>query len=380
MPLFHSLPIGQIPDFNWDFEPIVSNYKKITYQNQTMNKEFNVPISATPIIVPGHGVIVCSDEGYIRFFKEDFSEIFWELRAKEDIYSTPIFDSPGFAFIVSTSKGNIFKIDLNGNILWHTNLKNPIYGVGKICYRTNNIYLSGFNQKGHILNNKTGKEKKRIDLPSPWYNNFPTVAGHRDPYAGPALTKEGNVLFTNGEFLTCVSSEGEILWKNNITHIVKSTPAVSFTRDLGILGNVRGEIILFRPETGEILKNIKTNAKIIHSPAISKDIAVIANELGEIFGIDLITCEIKWTYKLNSEMLYTSFTTLPNGNFIFNSKRGNIYCLGQKNGEFLWETSQVLGLEEHEPNMDTTPICGNNGLMYCTSYSGFVYQFRFKGK
>jgi hypothetical protein len=69
---------------------------------------------------------------------------------------------------------------------------------------------------------------------------------------------------------------------------------------------------------------------------------------------------------------------LPNGDFIAVNGRGNIVCLGRDTGTFQWESSQVLGLPDHEPSMDITPVAAPDGNLYCASYDGDVYRFFFQ--
>jgi len=69
---------------------------------------------------------------------------------------------------------------------------------------------------------------------------------------------------------------------------------------------------------------------------------------------------------------------MPDGNLIATSSRGNIIGRRRDDGGFLWETSQRLGLPDHDPAMDITPMAGPDGSMYCGSYSGVIYHFRFQ--
>jgi hypothetical protein len=75
---------------------------------------------------------------------------------------------------------------------------------------------------------------------------------------------------------------------------------------------------------------------------------------------------------------YTSFSVLPSGDFVAVAEQGDAVCLGREDGAFRWQTSQVLGLPEHEPAMDVTPIAAADGRMYGASYEGDVYTFLFR--
>ncbi len=75
---------------------------------------------------------------------------------------------------------------------------------------------------------------------------------------------------------------------------------------------------------------------------------------------------------------HTSVTILPDGGFAAITNAGNVVCLDPADGSFRWESSQILGLPDHEPPMHITPVASVDGRMYCASYEGDLYQFTFR--
>ena len=59
-------------------------------------------------------------------------------------------------------------------------------------------------------------------------------------------------------------------------------------------------------------------------------------------------------------------------------QRGDLVALEVEDGRFRWETTQLLGLSEHDPAIDITPVAEPDGSMYSGSYSGVLYHHRFR--
>jgi len=369
---------ANLQQFDWLTEPVMTAHRQFTYKNKTEGKEFAVPISATPVVIEGVGLLVVSDDGYIRFMDFKFAKVFWEHRLSASIYSSPVFAPEIDAVIVASTNGKIVALSLNGTLKWQINTEDPIYA--SVVISQHRLFVACFNRAFHAFDVHTGKVCFSLKLNPSWSVAAGGIASFRDPYATPCVQRDGSVVVACGESLTCYSPDGEPNWQTYMQAGIRASPASSHSTDRVMVGLVNGDVVVLNGRNGNEVARISTNAKIVHSPAISNDIACIANERGDVLGIDLVRLSIVWAYQAGTEMDYTSITLSPAGDFVFVTKRGNAICVGAIDGKFLWETSQHLQLANHEREMHTTPIITRSGMMFCGSYSGSLYRFNFREK
>lgn len=369
---------ANLRQFDWSTEPVATAHRQFTYQNKIKDKEFAVPLSATPVVIEGVGIIVVSDDGFIRFMNFKLDKIFWERRLSASIYSSPIFAPEIDAVIVASMNGKIVAWSLSGTPKWQVKIEDPIYASLVISQRR--LFVACFNRAFHAFDLHTGKGCFSLKLNPSWGVAAGGIASFRDPYATPCVQRDGSIVVACGESLACYSPNGESNWHAYLHAGVRSSPASSHSTDRVIVGLVNGDVVVLDGRNGDEVARIPTNAKIVHSPAISNDIACIANERGDVLGIDLVRLSIVWVYQAGTEMDYTSMTLSPAGDFVFVTKRGNAICVGATDGKFIWETSQHLQLANHEREMHTTPIITRSGMMFCGSYGGSLYRFSFREK
>src|SRR5207248_10135209 len=139
-----------------------------------------------------------------------------------------------------------------------------------------------------------------------------------------------------------------------------------------------GRCVFLDSGSGDCRGEVELGAKITASPAVSGDVLTVGTRDGTAFGLDVHSREIIWSRPGCAPRDHTSFSVLPDGNFTAVAPHGNAVGLASYDGRFLWETSQLLGLPDHDPAMDITPVAGQDGSMYCGSYSGAVYHFPFR--
>ncbi|WP_148193920.1 PQQ-binding-like beta-propeller repeat protein [Pseudomonas syringae] len=365
---------GQHDRVDWDVEPVITALREFVYYNKTLDSTVRVSLSATQIIIEGVGLIVCSDDGYVRLLKLDLGAQFWELRLAAPIYSSPIYLRDKKTVVVCSTGGTVCAISLTGKALWRASLPCPVYAGSVYCEGI--IFVATFNYNLYLLNADTGAIIRHCHLPPPRGAKINGLAAFRDPYGSPCIV-DNNVVVVCGEHILCFSGAGDVIWSTALSALIKSSPAFSKTADCLLVASVDGKVTLLNPKSGSPVHEVVCAAKIIHSPAISGDIACIGDESGTIYGIDLKHYNVIWTYSVGAALGYSSVTLNPVGDFILVTERGNALCLSKEHGNFLWETSQNLQMENHERTMQTTPIISNQGDMYCGSYSGYLYRFNF---
>jgi outer membrane protein assembly factor BamB len=225
---------------------------------------------------------------------------------------------------------------------------------------------------------ETGERLFHLRVPEPWHASVGGAASYRDPYASPAITAEGAAILCCAEHVLCLAADGSELWRHDAGHSIKASPvALQDTAEVAVC-TVDGRCIFLDSRSGRLVAETFLDGKIIGSPALSGDMLAVGTQCDEVTALHVRTHQIAWKSRQGAPRSYTSFSILPDGNFIATASRGNVVCLRREDGRFLWESSQVLGLPDHEPAMDITPVAGPDGSLYCASYTGVLYYFRFR--
>lgn len=361
----------------WDVEPVVCGFKKFVHSKNDGATQNAVPVCSTPVIVGGRGTIVGRFDGKISFFNTTLSQEFWSHQLDSPVYSPVVADAASERIFAATTKGNVFCIDLSGKEIWSARLRNPVYATMAIVPGLRLLIAATFNSKCFGLCLDTGRICFEYNLPKPWHSEIDSLCAHRDPYASPLVTKDNAIVFACAEQVVCLTAVGTVSWTFQHGHMLKSSPAyIEETDQIAICG-VNGRLVFLDASTGKCRGEVALGSKVVSSPAISGDRIAFGTTDGHCICIDTATQEISWQCDAGGPFDHTSFTTAPDGSFVCLNCRGNIVARTSSSGYFLWETNQQLGLPEN-PKMDTTPMLGLDGKMYCGSYTGCMYQFSFK--
>jgi outer membrane protein assembly factor BamB len=372
------LGTGAIARVRWDKEPAVCGYAKLTHLNERLKREIAVPVCASAIIAPGAGVIVSSYDGRVRLFGPDLSEVFWERRLGGPIYSTPLIAGRQGAVVVASTQGEVAALGWDGAWLWRTNVGSPIYATPTVLPEAGLLVIATFGGRCFGIEVGDGSVRFALDLPRPWAQALGGKSTHRDPYASPVATSEGNVIICCAESVLSVAPDGALLWRRDLDAAIRASPAT-----LNALGEIvvvptNGCCTWLNARTGALMHQLAVDAKVVASPAVSGDFLVVGATDGQATCVHAPTRSVAWRRAHSSPKDYSSYSVTPAGDFIAVNSAGNVLCRARDDGRFLWETSQLLGLPEHDPAMDATPVVAEDGSMYCGSYSGFVYYFRFQ--
>lgn len=364
----------------WAKEPTVIGYRRLTYHNSTLDREVNTPISASPAVIRDFGVIVASDDGYVRFFGRQLKKVYWRKRMKASVYASLVVDPVSEQVIVADTSGTVCALDLRGKTAWVRDLKAPIFATPAVHASLRRLVVGAFGHKAFCLNLETGEIVFENALPQPWHAARSGVASHRNPYASPAVTASGQSVFCAGQSVLCLSPEGDVLWETALSAEIKASPVVE--EDIGVVAvsTVSGQVQILQISDGAEVECVQLDAKVTASSAVSQGIIAVGTTTGAVYGISLVDAQIIWRKSFGAPRSYTSFTLTPLGDFAATGLSGNVMCLAVRTGAFLWESAQVLGLPNHEPTMDITPVIAPHGAMYGASYEGDLYEFAFDQK
>ncbi|MDF6066228.1 PQQ-binding-like beta-propeller repeat protein [Streptomyces sp. JH010] len=377
-PLKNVLPLGTgMPaSVRWDREPVVCGHAQLLHRNEA-GTSIPVPVCASPVAVPGVGVMFGCYDGHVRLYNSTLTKVFWQIRLGGPIYASLVADRPRRRVVVATTSGEVTCVDLRGTVIWRTQTGASIHATPTLLPEADLLVLTAFDSRCLGIDLATGAVHFSRDLPRPWHTGTGSAA-HRDPYASPATTVDGNAVVACAEHVLCLRPDGTEVWRYEADHTIKSSPVVLSGRDEVAVCSVDGRCLFLSTGSGALRGVAELGGKVVASPAVSGRFLVLGTQDGTAHGIDAERRAVVWSAQGYGPREYTSFTVLPDGNVAAVVPRGNTVGLRPQDGRFLWETSQVLGLADHDPAMDVTPVVGPDGSMYCGSYSGMLYHFRFR--
>ncbi|WP_107473967.1 outer membrane protein assembly factor BamB family protein [Streptomyces sp. TP-A0874] len=361
----------------WDTEPAVCGYTRLLHHNERLGTDIPVPVSASPVAVPGAGAVVGTYDGLVRFHNRALSRTYWQTALGAPVYASLVADRRRQRVVAATTAGRIVCLDLRGRTVWQAEAETPVYATPAVVPAADLLVVAGFGSRCLGFDLATGKRRFARELPAPWHAEDGSAA-HRDPYASPAATTTGSTVVACAEHVLALAPDGSERWRHELGHSVRSSPVVLHDRGEVAVCSVDGRCLFLDLDTGKPLGQVDLGGKVIASPVAAGGLLVAGTQHGRTVGIDVARRAVAWGAPGYGPREYTSYTLLPDGNLTFLSARGNAVGLRREDGHFLWETSQVLGLADHDPALDTTPVVAGDGSMYCGSYTGMLYHFRFR--
>ena len=200
----------------WRKEPAVTGYRRLTYKNHKLGRTIDVPVSATPAVLKEIGVVVASDDGFVRLFGPWLEKIYWERRLPASIYASLVVDHDRSRIIVAATSGDIAAFDLRGTTAWTQNLGRPVFATPALNAVNDTLVIAAFGHKAIGLSLEDGSLKNERDLPAPWHAERGGKAAHRNPYASPAVTVQGHSILCAGQSVVCLDATGQTLWQTDL--------------------------------------------------------------------------------------------------------------------------------------------------------------------
>ncbi|WP_310728637.1 PQQ-binding-like beta-propeller repeat protein [Streptomyces sp. N2A] len=363
--------------FHWDGEPVVCGHRRFTHLRKD-GQRVAVPVCATPVAVVGLGAVFATYDGRVRLWDSSLGKPYWERRLDNAVYASPVADSARRAVVLATTGGRVCSLDLRGRPRWTAEAGGPVYATPTLLPDTELLVIAAFGGRCVGLRLDTGAKVFARELPRPWHARWGGSAADRDPYASPVTLDTGDVAVGCAEHVVCLTPDGVQRWHRDLGSSVRASLVAVHSEGSVAVTTVDGRCRFLDSRTGEERGAVVLGGKVVGSPALSGTVMAVGTQDGAGFGIDVRTHEVCWRVPGAAPRDHSSYTVTPSGGFAVTTARGNVLGLDRDDGRFLWETSQLLGLADHDPSLDVTPIVAPDGNMYCASYSGMAYRFRFR--
>jgi glucose dehydrogenase len=179
-----------------------------------------------------------------------------------------------------------------------------------------NAIVTGCDGKLHIVQLSDGKQVNSIDLGA-------YVA------ASPAISNGRVYVGTFGNEVIAVDlPKSKIAW--HFEDATKKFPfyaSAAVTNNLVVVGGRDKVLRGLNPESGKILWEFPTKARIDSSPVIAGENIFFANLAGELFALDMNGKQV-WKFDLGSAALGSP--AVDDHKLVIGSKDGIVYCFGEK--------------------------------------------------
>lgn len=362
---------------DWRRQPAVVGFHRFRRSTPALQRDIDVPISATPAVIEGVGVVIATDDGHLRMFASDLSRMFWERRLSASIYASLVVDAKARRVIACDTAGLICAFDLRGRLVWSFEAGGAIRATPALDQLSGVLVVAVFGHRvvGLCLDSGTCLFNK--DAPKPWHAASGGLASDRNPYASPVTTARGSSAFCSGEQVILIDAAGSELWRHSRPAEISASPVIDDTGNMLLVADRSGSVALIDLVDGRLDAERRLGDAVTASGAASGGVFALGVRSGAVWGLDQRTLGVVWQDSFGAPFDHTSFTVTPKGDFASTAACGDIVCRDAANGKFLWRSSQILGLPDQDVRLDVTPIFAPGGDMYAAAYSGSIYRFAF---
>ncbi|MBC7109490.1 MAG: PQQ-binding-like beta-propeller repeat protein [Archaeoglobi archaeon] len=216
-------------------------------------------------------------------------------------------------YVMTFSNGTLWKLDLNGNILWNFSTGSEISPYSSPAAYNGTIFFSGNESGVHYLfavyENRTLAWKFPVEGK---ITNTPSVG-------------DGKVFVATDKRLYAINLDGTEAWNVSFNGSM-STAAVAY-------GNVyigsKNGIYCFNSSNGDILWNFTANGKVDSSPAVASSVVYFATNTAEgtLYALDANTGKPLWYYRLKGGYYNIMSSPFIAENKLFiGTDSGFVYC------------------------------------------------------
>jgi len=283
-------------------------------------KNENITGASTPA-VSGDLLIVGNVSGHLYFVNASTGEIkksvllenspsWWGIASSPLIYN-------GSVYVTTFSTGTLWKLDLNGNVIWNYSTGGEIDWYTSPAAYNGLIFFAGNESGTHkliaVYENGTSAWNFSVDGK---ITNSPSVGYDK-------------VFIATGEKLYAINLDGTGAWNVSFNGSM-STAAIAYGNVY--IGSKDGELYCFNATSGEELWNFTANGKIDSSPAVADGVVYFATNTpeGTIYAVDAFSGKPLWYYRLKPpEGSYYNIMSSPfiaENKLFIGADNGYVYC------------------------------------------------------
>ena len=235
------------------------------------------PIVSAPLLYNGN-VYAVDHAGNIYKMSESSMSPHKMGNIGGNIWSSPV--ANGTDMFIGSDNGTFYAVNLSdGNVDWHYQLGNPIYGTAAID-SSGNVYIGGtklwsFTSTGGM------RWSKQLD-------------GTRI-YGSPVISENGVVYIgtVNGDFYAVDSHTGDILWQKNLSTSIGGISSSAIIGDNGVVYVASGWILYaLEAGTGNVLSHVGLGYNVESSPVMNGGYIYIGCDDGYLYQIEALSSTI----------------------------------------------------------------------------------------
>lgn len=265
-------------------------------------------------------------------------EVAWRFQADGSIYYTPVADQLGI--YAGTLKGEVYGLDFDGNVRWHTRLVREVREDGTermertdapiACFMSM-VFVPTLNGKVYALDAATGEIEWTYEMEGPILGTVNLLES--EDGSDPQLFVLGQ---DDGALHSFDAKTGESIWIAEA--IDRCDGSASVGNGAIVFGSCAAAFHVFSAEDGSIDKNIELDpdSQVASGAAIAGDSVFGGSHSGRLFHVSMSTGEILWINEDSGDEIFTT-PAVTDELVVFGSYDGNIYALDRMTGTLNWK-------------------------------------------
>ena len=348
------LCLSPIAAENWD--SFAGGVDHNAYRNESSDFVTNLwtfnmesPIHSSPAIYKDH-IYVVSNDGILKAIDMETGEEEWDLDLESPTNSSPIVHKNRL-YIGCEDGLKAINIDSH-KVIWDYDCNNvastPYYYDDVIYFGSDDGHLYGLNDDGKVeFNKKLDGELK----------------------SSPIVVDDAIYIGSTNTKLYSIDTDKTKNWDFTTGDEILSSPG--YVNQTVIFGSSDGNVYCLNESNGELVWKEDLSNKVISSPTIDEhdNSIYIGSDDGNLTCLDIRDGTVKWSHQTGDKVQSTA--ALKDNLVAFGSNNGNFYVLNKFTGaeEFKYNPGTIL----FNSPITSSPVINGNSLLFGDD-SGYLYS------
>ncbi|WP_202319432.1 outer membrane protein assembly factor BamB family protein [Archaeoglobus neptunius] len=246
----------------------------------------------------------------VKSVKLESSPSWWGIASSPLVYN-------GSVYVTTFSNGTLWKLDADGNVLWHYTSGGEITPYSSPSAYNGLIFFAGNESGKHVLIaiNESGDIQWKFPVDGK-ITNSPSVG-------------DGKVFIATKSKLYAINFDESEAWNVSFNGTI-STAAIAYGNIY--IGSSDGKLYCFDSNTGNKKWEFDAGGKIDSSPAVANGVVYFATNTphGTLYAVNAFTGELLWYYRLTppSGSYYNIMSSpfIANNRLFIGADSGYVYC------------------------------------------------------